>query len=369
MNLALSKRHKMTNTYNPDVVSPPGETLAEVLQERGMTQAALAELLGRPKEAIRDIIHGKVPMTKDDALRLARVLRVPADFWIMRERQYSLFLEESEAQNRRRTELAWLRQIPIAQMIKRGWIPETQDKQDQMHAILAFFGVASVDEWQRRWMSPDAAFRRSPSFEGAPGAVAAWLRQGELEADQISCAPFDKQAFRGVLERARSLTRESPGIFQPLLAKRCAEAGVAVVFLPELPKCRVSGVTRWLSPAKATIQLSLRYRADDHLWFSFFHEAGHILLHGKRDVFVEEEGNEDNEKEEQANCFAADSLILRRQYQKLLTQEPFSKSKIMAFAEKIGIAPGIVVGRLQHDGHLSYSHCNNLKQRFRLSEL
>ena len=83
---------------------------------------------------------------------------------------------------------------------------------------------------------------------------------------------------------------------------------------------------------------------------------------------MEEKGIEGDEKEEQANCFAADSLIPRRQYQKLLTREPLSKAKIKTFSEKIGIAPGIVVGRLQHDGHVPYSHCNNLKQRFRLSE-
>ncbi len=359
----------MSNNYNPDVVSPPGETLAEVLQERGMSPAQLGERLGRPEEAVHEIIHGKMPLTKSDAERLARTLRVPADFWLTRERQYRLFLEESEAQGRRRTELAWLKQVPLSQMIKRGWLSRAGDKSDQMRSLLAFFDVGSMEEWQRAWMSPDAVFRRSPSFEGAPGAVAAWLRQGEIEARRIPCAPFNRKAFHSVLERARSLTRESPGIFQPLLARRCAEAGVAIVFLPELPRCRVSGVTRWLSPAKAMIQLSLRYRSDDHLWFTFFHEAGHILLHGKRDVFVEEEGIEEDEKEAQANRFAADSLIPPRQYQRLLTREPFSKSKIKAFADEIGIAPGIVVGRLQHDGHLPYSHSNHLKQRFRLSEL
>jgi plasmid maintenance system antidote protein VapI len=359
----------MTNNYDPDVVSPPGETLADILHERGLSQTALAERLGRPKEVVRDIIHGKVPMTKGDALKLARILGVPVDFWVTREYQYRLFREESEDENRRRTELAWLRLIPLSQMIKRGWLSQAKDKSDHVRSLLAFFDVDSVGEWQRVWMSPDAVFRRSPSFEGAPGAVAAWLRQGEVEASRISCAPFNRQAFRGVLARARCLTREPPEIFQPLLAKRCAEAGVAVVFLPELPKCRVSGVTRWLSPTEAMIQLSLRYRSDDHLWFTFFHEAGHILLHGKREVFVEEEGIEGDEKEEQANRFAADSLIPQRQYQRLLTQEPLSKAKIKAFADTVGIAPGIVVGRLQHDGHLPYSHCNNLKRRFRLSEL
>jgi Zn-dependent peptidase ImmA (M78 family) len=129
----------------------------------------------------------------------------------------------------------------------------------------------------------------------------------------------------------------------------------------------VSGVARWLNPAKAMIQLSLRYKSDDHLWFTFFHEAGHILLHGKRDVFVEGEGLVD-EKEEEANRFAANILVPPLQYRRLLSMKPFGKSTIKAFAQELGIAPGVLVGRLQHDGHLPFSHCNDLKQRFRLVE-
>ena len=164
--------------------------------------------------------------------------------------------------------------------------------------------------------------------------------------------------------------------------KLCAAAGVAVTFVPELPKLRLWGATRWLTPDKALVQLSLRYKTDDHVWFTFFHEAGHVLLHGKRTVFVENtpvgvrptqdtqtgtpQGSE--EEEAQANKFAADFLIPPDRYGEFVEAGSKSCVAIQAFAKDLGIASGIVVGRLQHDSVISYSACNGLKARFRWVE-
>jgi Zn-dependent peptidase ImmA (M78 family) len=155
-------------------------------------------------------------------------------------------------------------------------------------------------------------------------------------------------------------------VFQPALERYCASVGVAVVFVPQLPKAHVSGATRWLTPGKALIQLSLCYKTDDQLWFSFFHEAGHILLHGKRDLFIEDQGM-NGEKEDQVDKFTADTLIPPVQLSKFLeTWTPNvypPTSRIVDFAGYVGVAPGIVVGRLQHDGRIPFSHYNHLKRR------
>jgi hypothetical protein len=129
-------------------------------------------------------------------------------------------------------------------------------------------------------------FRQTFAFQSDLGAVAAWLRRGEIEAAEIDCVIYDASKFKETLQQVRALTIEPPEIFQFEVVRLCAAAGVAVVFVPELPKTRTCGATRWLNPNKALIQLSLRYKTNDHLWFAFFHEAGHILLHGKRNVFL-----------------------------------------------------------------------------------
>ena len=229
--------------------------------------------------------------------------------------------------------------------------------------VLNFFGIAAPTQWQRIWES-GVAFHQSTVFESDPYAVSAWLRRGEIEAQQIDCAPYDNERFLSALSRVRESTTRPPDVFHPETMRLCAEAGVAVAFVPELPKVRVSGATRWLTANKALIQVSLRYKTDDQLWFTFFHEAGHILKHGKRDVFIENDGEYD-EKEEEANQFASDFLIPRSEYGPFYSGAGYySKDEIRDFARRLGIAPGIVVGRLQHDEKLPKQNCNDLKQHF-----
>jgi len=158
---------------------------------------------------------------------------------------------------------------------------------------------------------------------------------------------------------------EPPEIFQPEVVRLCSRAGVAITFIPELPKIRVSGVTRWLSSHKALIQLNLRYKTDDQLWFTFFHEAGHIIQRRKRAVFIDHEFNQPEDVEEQeANNFAANILIPPTKLKEFTGKGDKTKKAIKFVASEIGIAPGIVVGRLQHEGFLPYSYCNDLKRRF-----
>jgi addiction module HigA family antidote len=351
------------NQYTPDYISPPGETLEEILDEREMSQAELAERTGRPKKTINEIINGKTAITPETALQLERVLGIPSSFWNNRERHYREALAQQEEQERLSKEVEWLSQIPVKDMIKQKWIQSYQDKVDQLREVLNFFGVASPAQWREFWGGTSVSFRKSPAFQSDPGAIAAWLRRGEIAATEIECAVYNANRFKETLQQIRILTIEPPEIFQPEVVRLCAAAGVAVVFVPQLPKTRTCGATRWLNPNKALIQLSLRYKTNDYLWFAFFHEAGHILLHGKRDVFLEVKGTQ-GDKEQEADTFAANLLIPPAELKRFLAsdQQP-SKAAITQFASEIGIAPGIVVGRLQHDQVLPPSHCNDLKCR------
>lgn len=109
------------------------------------------------------------------------------------------------------------------------------------------------------------------------------------------------------------------------------------------------------------IELSLRYKSDDHLWFSFFHEAAHLLLHGKKAIFITTDRFTDD-AEAEANSFAASFLIPREHEDRL---RDLTLSQIRPFAEDLGIAPGIVVGRLQKERLLDWSEGNSLKRRFK----
>lgn len=206
------------------------------------------------------------------------------------------------------------------------------------------------------------ALRQSVVHSVDPYALLAWIRKGELQAQLLHCAPYDPKNFRAALIHIRKLTRDPLDSSAPRMVESCASAGVALVFVPEVPGTRTWGVTHWLTPEKAVIQLSLRGKTDDHFWFTFFHEAAHILLHPKRDIFVEREGTLDSHERE-ADQFAADSLIPPPAWQRLARAKPRSKVEIETIADQLDIAPGIIVGRLQREKLLPWTNLNALKRK------
>lgn len=357
----------MNTTFKPNFAVPPGETLAETLETLGMTQAELAERMGRPLKTINEIVAGKAAITSDTALQLEKVLGVPASFWTNHERIYRDTLARHRETDELEQQLGWLKTMPVKELVRAGWIVAAAEPVDQLRIVLSYFGVAGVDEWRALWESPDAIFRKSPAFTANRPATAAWLRQGELEAQKINCTSFDETRFTEALGQLRNFTAKDPEEFVPALHERCASAGVAVVIVPPLPGVRAYGATRWLNSTKALVQLSLRGKTDDHLWFTFFHEAGHVLKHGKRAVFVED-GDENvadrDPREAEADAFSCDLLIPAAEYERFCANEDFSLAAIRRFATRIGIAPGIVAGRLQHERKVPFSRGNQLKRRF-----
>jgi HTH-type transcriptional regulator / antitoxin HigA len=364
---------KADQSFQPDYAVPPGETLKETLETIGMSQAELAERTGRPKKTINEIMMGKAAITSETALQLERVLGVPASFWNNLECNYQERLARLREEDYLKKQANWLYGFPLADMVKMGWLSKEDNLIKKVQTLLNFFGVAGVTEWKGVWGKPQAAYRNSTAFQMNPAAVAAWLRMGEIEGQKVACQPFQPRSFRSALQQIRSLTQKGPEVFEPAMKELCAGSGVAVVFIPELPGTRLYGATRWLKPSKALIQLSLRGKSDDHFWFTFFHEAGHILLHGKKEIYIEAQENGRQEtgrisKEKEADLFAQEMLIPKETYNNFITGNDFIPDRILRFAEQIGIAPGIIVGRLQHNNIISFSQGNKLKNWVRFSK-
>lgn len=346
--------------YRPTSVSPPGETLRELLEERGISQAELAERSGRPRKTINEILSGKTAITPETALQLELVLGVPASFWNARETRYREFLAR-DAELKRLARLdEWVKKFPVREMVRRGWMPAAKSASARAQSVLEFFGVASSDQWEAVHRRHAVAFRKSASFAADELALAAWLRRGTYLAERTSTVAFNEESFRRCLEEARGMTREVPRVFRQMLQECGAASGVVIAFVPELRGCRAHGATRWLSPKRALIQLSFRYKSDDQFWFTFFHEAAHILLHRKKAIFIEggEEGG--GREEEEANRFAAEFLVPS---EKISGLDPNSISKplVLELSDDLGVSPGIVVGRLQHEGIVPHSRYNDLK--------
>ena len=358
-------REENMSTFNPDWISPPGETIIDVLEERGWSQAEFAERVGFTTKHVNKLVSGSASISDDAAIRLERVLGGTAGFWLAREAQYREALARIDESKALESQVGWLDEIPLKHMLKFDWVRRSKNKAEQVAECLRFFGVASVDAWHQRYEKPIVAFKASETHKTEAGPVAAWLRKCEIDAGAIECADFDAKGFREALKEIRKLTLEPDvKLFIPMLVQLCASVGVAVVFVPSPTGCPVTGATKWLTPNKALLALSVRFKANDHLWFAFFHEAGHILLHGKRLVFLEYKGQVDHAMEEEADRFSQDQLIPPK-YASDLAYLDHTQSDICEFANRIGIAPGIIVGRLQkHYGLPWNSRLNKLKVRY-----
>lgn len=351
------------------LISPPGDTIQEHIDFIGMSQVELSERMGRPKEKINDIIKGREPITTATAFRLDKVLGIPASFWLNREKTYRKELYELQHQEELEFQKDWLAEFPVNEIRKLGWLPDTRKKHILIDNLLKFFGVASTEEWETIYVADEVsvAFRVSLAHTQSPHAISAWLRIGELQTRDLKIAAFNKKKFKEALLVIKELAFLMPEDFAKKLQNICAQFGVAVVYTPKLPKAPISGATRWFHN-KPIIQLSGRFKTNDHFWFTFFHESAHIILHGKKDVFLENVAGTkiDQEKEEEANAFAAKILLTKGQQGEIINAAPLTVELIQEFANKFRTPAGVIISRLQHLKLIPFSIGNGLREKIDL---
>lgn len=364
-------------SFAPDWVLPPGESILDIAEERGWTQSELAQRLGYSEKHTSQLINGKVPLTVDAAQRLERVVGSTMDFWLGLEANYQKHKARLEAAERHAGWVSWLEELPLKELMACGAIPKhslkSANKPSLVEVCLRFYGVATPDDWRSHYGGMQMAFRRTRLEQSDVGAISAWLRLGEQQAEKLDGPKYDKARFEKALKAIRGLTNEQPEAFEPKMRDLLREAGVLLVLVPAIPRAHVSGVARWLSPTRPLIQLSLYGKTNDKFWFSFFHEAAHILLHAnskeeKRSIFLDDPNaaTTGDPREHEANQWSADFLIPAEHTQALTSLR--TKASVIHFAGRIGVHPGIVVGRLQHDKLIDPSWMNQLKQSFRFKE-
>ena len=368
---------ELSAPFAPDWVLPPGESILDFAEERGWTQAELAQRLGYSEKHISQLINGKVPLTVDAAQRLERVLGSTMDFWLSLESNYQKHMARLEAEERHVGWVPWLEELPLKELMACGAIGkqrlDSKHKPCVVESCLRFFGVASPDEWRTHYGGMQMSFRRSRAEQSDVGAISAWLRLGEQQAEKLDGPKYDKTRFEKTLCTIRSLTCEPPEVFELKMRELLHEAGVLLVLVPAIPRAHVSGVARWLSPTRPLIQLSLLGKTNDKFLFSFFHEAAHILLHAnskeeKKSIFLDDPNaaHTDDPREHEANEWSGNCLIPSQYAQALALLR--TKAAVTSFAQRIRVHPGIVVGRLQHDGLIEPSWMNDLKQSFRFTD-
>jgi HTH-type transcriptional regulator / antitoxin HigA len=359
--------HGPRHPYQPNYASSPGEVLLEYLEEHDISARELARRCGRSPKLMAEILSARAALEPETALQLEHVLGVPASMWLGMEAEYRLHLARIEDDDALAKWKDWAEHFPLDELEKRGLLPRAKDPADRVRSLLRFFGVGSVSACQDKFDEMmDVAFRHSPAFESNREALLAWLRIGELLAEKIECADYDRAVFVESLKYIRSLTVLPINRFLPEITERCARAGVAFVVERPLSNVALSGISRWRRPNKPLIQQTLRHLSNDHFWFTFFHECAHLLLHSRKSVFIDGKGfgNATEREEQEANEWAANFLVPQNAMTRFITRFNYRISEVIEFAKEQGVAPGIVVGQLQHRKVLKFNQMNQLRERF-----
>lgn len=336
----------MNGKYIPPIAVHPGKTLLETIEALNMCQNDLAERSGLHSKTVNEIIQCKAPITPDTAVKLSAVFGTSVSFWNILQRTYEDALANQKQVAILEKEAPLLKEFPCYHELERwGYITTAKTRQMKVFRLLNFFAVSSLEIVRD---VKAIAFRKSSHAQFNPYCLAAWLRCGEIDAKKSILKPFNEVKLKSYLPEFRKLTKERPEVFAKELTNKCAECGIAVVFVPHFKGTSANGATTWLTPEHALIQLSVRYKWEDVFWFTFFHEIGHILLHGKKDQFVEI-GSSVEPKEREADMFAQKMLIPENEYQRFLQRKVYSSSEIQAFATRVGVSTAIIAGRLSHD--------------------
>lgn len=351
-----------TQHFSPGWVSKPGDTIVDALRERNLSLIEFAKKMGESAEAVDALLDGRAAITIGTARRLHEILGASVEFWISRDFKY----REGSSKREGKEIKQWVDDLPVGDMIRFGWLTPPPHPSEELAACLRFFGVPDIESWQKTYatLTDNVAYRTSRSLDSRPASVAAWLRRAAIEATALNCGDWNPDRFRESLTKARALTRQKdPSRFIPRLQRICADSGVAVVVVRAPAGCRASGATQFLDDNKPLLVLSGRYLTDDQFWFTFFHEAGHLLLHGHRRLILEGLGSNAEIEEQQANAFA-DALIVPTEHRRSFSQLRANARQIIRFARNIGVSPGLLVGQLQHRGVLRPNQLNGMKRRF-----
>ncbi|MEK7996069.1 MAG: HigA family addiction module antitoxin [Planctomycetota bacterium] len=359
----------MAQRINPEAF-PPGEYIREELETRGWTQLDLAAILGRPATVVNEVIAGARSITPETAQGLADAFGTSAQLWMNLESSYQLAKVASRGNTvARRAKLYEI--APVREMQRRGWIEESSSIEVLESQVLRFFEIQSLDGPIRFQHSA----RKSTDYESVTPSQLAWLYRVRKLAMTVPVATrFSTRSFDGVLGKLAPLRPEPEEVRH--IPKLLAQGGIRFLIVEHLPHTKIDGVCFWLDQRSPVVALSLRYDRIDWFWHTLIHEMAHVKNRDGVDQFAVDTSlvgsdaqafEEKPAEEKNADLFAVGFLVDQAQLEDFIARvHPlYSKEKIAAFAKRIGVHPGMVVGQLQRRRKISYAHCREMLVKVR----
>jgi HTH-type transcriptional regulator/antitoxin HigA len=345
----------------PNWASPPGATIARVMNTREIDPSEFADAMGLKAHQFEALLQGTLRLNDRLAEALAEQLGSTARFWLARDKDYLKELTRLGAADVTAID-QWAQSMPVASMRRFGWLPaDSRAKSARNNALLTFFDCKSIQEWGQRYSAGvgAVAFRTSLTFASDGMATLVWLRAGEAQLLASPHACFDREEFRRILRPATILSR---------LSEACAVVGVSITTARAPDGCRASGASWFDSSGRPVIHLSFRHLSEDHFWFTFFHEAAHVILHGQPHIDgkgVEVMGADMESQEDEANIYAQAILLPDDVRQDLLDRQALSAKAIIQAAKTSKVTAGVIVGQLEKSEAIQHGRFSFLKHRYR----
>lgn len=341
--------------YKPNVAIIPGKTLANLLAKENLNNKDLAFKTGLTEKHISNIIQGKASITETTAIKFEYVFGGSASFWINLQKKYDEEVARFAFEEQLTQELSFVKLFPTKELASFNFISKVTKPVEKLKELLKFFGAASLLQIK----STQAVAYHQTSVKGKiidQNAVAAWLQIGEIKYKKISqdkqIPPYNESDFKKSILEIKKLTRHKD--FFNKLPDILLNRGVVLIDSPYLPKTYISGALRWIG-GHPVVQINDHLKNKDSLYFTIFHEFAHIVLHDKREEYIDYEGkDEGKDTEKEANEWACETLISQSDYDKFLKQNGISLQSIDKFSKELEISKDIIVGRLAYDGKIGW---------------
>lgn len=348
--------------YKPKVILGPGDSIREELEYYNWTQKDLSEILNITEKHLSNILNNKVPISIEIARALSSVFKQSPEYWINLDTNYRLRLQDSAIEDNISAKALVFRYMPINQMRKLGWISE--DKSKLIEEVKLFWQIEKLN-FDFLDSKISAYFRKSTAYrQFNPYYAYAWLQKARIEVIKVSTKTYDRKRLEQLSKEISKLSNTKDGI--NLFLNELDNCGVIFLNLPHLKQTYTDGAS-FMSNGNPVIIYTARLNRDDNFWWTVTHEIGHILYHLKSNAefFIDSVDKIDSGiLEEEADAFTNHVLLSEQILVYFRDIRSITKLKIEQCSKELNISPSIIVGCLQFNKVIPYTHLNRIKSKF-----
>ena len=350
-------KEQKTIGLSPDLIIHPGETLAEILEDREMSQKELSIRTGMTEKHISTVVRGQKNISVAFAKKLEYALGIDATFWINLQANYDRELLEFEEVNKITEEelsiLKPLKQV-VEYMITMKWLKEDMNEAEKVLCLRKIMEVSDLTAIPN--ITYNAAYRAqiATNVNVDTFVLYAWQRICELLTKDMSVADeLDISMLKESVPEIKKLMFEDINFVQSKLENIFAKCGIAFKIVKHFKGAPVQGFIKKSENDKLILCMTIRQNRADIFWFTLFHEIGHIINGDIQQRFVDFNAVQ-SDTEAKADEFASEILINAREYKQFVIKGDFSINAIEAFAREQNVKSYIVIGRLQSDEMLGW---------------